>query len=128
VFPNEFEPDDTLYKIVFYNALSYPIDLYGYDMEGRKHEISNQVNSGHETTKRTSLTTPWVFLKYSNRSKRLFAFFKNIRGFIFKGKDYDIEKSEDNHVIINDDGKLIKIEILTFRLLTINIVNIKFEI
>lgn len=74
-------------------------------MEGRKHEISNKVNSGIETNKRTSLTTPWVFLKYSNRSIRLFAFFKNIRGFIFKGKDYDIERNKDNHVIINDNGK-----------------------
>ena len=106
MFPNEFDPDDTLFNIVFYNALSYPIDFYGYDMEGRKHDISSKVNGGIETNKRTSLTTPWVFLKYSNRSKRLFAFFKNESRFIFKGKDYDVEKNKDNHVIINDNGKL----------------------
>ena len=110
MFPNEFEENETFFNVVFYNALSYPIDFYGYNMEGIKHGISKKVTSGHERNEQTSLTIPWVFLNSNNRSKRLFAFFKNIRGSIFKGKDYDVEKNKDNHVIINDNGKRFKMK------------------
>ena len=73
IFPNNFKKKDPKFTAVFYNLLPYNIDLYGVEFEGRKHQITKELETGHRRKELTSLSIPWVF-KQSGNENRLLAF------------------------------------------------------
>jgi hypothetical protein len=103
VFPNKFKKRDTNFAAVFYNSLTYPVELYGINFEGIKHQHTKVLEPGSTRTEDTTLTTPWVF-KRSNDSVRLRAFVRNLNGSVFKGEIFGAKQSSKIHIIISDNG------------------------
>ena len=103
VFPNKFKKRDTNFQAVFYNSLAYPVELYGIDFEGIKHQHTKVLEPGSRRTEDTTLTIPWVF-KRSNDSVRLRAFVRNLNESVFKGQIFGVKHSPKLHIIISDNG------------------------
>ena len=103
MFPNKFKKRDTKFEAVFYNSLAYPVDFYGIDYEGRRHQHTKMLEPGSTRIEDTAFTIPWVF-KRSNDSVRLRAFVWNVNGTVFKGEIFGAKQSSKIHIIISDNG------------------------
>ena len=105
IFPNNFKKKDPKFTAVFYNLLSYNIDLYGVEFEGRKHQITKELETGHRRKEITSLSIPWVF-KQSGKENRLLAFIGSLCMSFFKGETLGLKEGSTIHLTINENGKL----------------------
>ena len=85
--------------------MPYNIDLYAVDFEGRKHQITNDLQKGYGRKEATSLSIPWVF-KNSSDGKRLHVFVGASNGSIFKGKQFFATENSSIHVTVNENGEL----------------------
>ena len=103
VFPNHYKKFDTTYTAVFYNILPYPVDFYGIDFEGRKHQYSKEFLPGYTRKEETTARIPWVFKK-SNDTLRLFAFVGQKSTDVFKGLLFDVKENCEMHISISDNG------------------------
>ena len=115
----ESEKYEVEFTAVFYNVLPYPIDLYWVDLEGRKHEYDQPLKPGHNRSKTTFFTHPWIFKK-SNNGSRLNAFVAGINGSVFEGSTFGVKGQNPRsnsysqeqttnytvHVTINENGIL----------------------
>lgn len=105
IFPNNFKKKDPKFTAVFYNLLPYNIDLYGVEFEGRKHQITKELETGHRRKEITSLSIPWVF-KQSGKENRLLAFIGSSYLSFFKGETLGLKEGSTIHLTINENGKL----------------------
>ena len=105
VFPNHYKKFDTRYTAVFYNILPYPVDFYGIDFEGRKHQYSKEFLPGYTRKEETTARIPWVFKK-SNDTLRLFAFVGQNSTDVFKGLLWGVKENHEIHISISDNGNL----------------------
>ena len=103
VFPNHYKKFDTTYIAVFYNILPYPVDFYGIDFEGRKHQFSKEFLPGYTRKEETTARIPWVFKK-SNDTTRLFAFVGQNSTLVFKGLLFGVKENYQMHISISDNG------------------------
>ena len=107
IFPNNFKKKDPKFTAVFYNLLPYSIDLYGVEFEGRKHQITKELETGNRRKELTRLSIPWVF-KQSGSENRLLAFIGSSNLSFFKGEALGLKEGSTIHVTINENGKLYK--------------------
>ena len=85
--------------------MPYNIDLYGVDFEGRKHQITKELEKGYRRKELTSLSIPWVF-KRSSDGMRLQVFIGESNGSIFKGENFLATEDSLIHVTVNENGNL----------------------
>ena len=102
IFPRLFN-ETISFTAIFYNRVSYSIEFYTVDEEGRKGQFTKALDFEDKKQVDTFHTHPWVFRK-SGHGEKLFAFASGVKASIFEGKDFGAKKDSKFHVIISDKG------------------------
>ena len=108
VYPNHYnyKKKDPKFTAIFYNLMPVNIDLYGVDFEGRRHQITKELEKGFRRKEITTASIPWVF-KRSDDEERLPIYVESSMSWSFKGENFGARAGSTIHVTVNENGMYI---------------------
>ena len=103
------------FTVVFYNSLSFPIDIFWIDLQEKEQKILSNLSPGLEGSATTYFKHKWIF-KLSGTDTRLYASANGMEEMFFEGCHFEAQKNSQLRVDVFSKGTVPQLKLNNYKI------------